>query len=247
MNNKKLIAFDMDGTLSASRSKTDKEMWILLERLSQKYIVVIISWGSFDSIIDQVVSEIPFSSNMENIFIYSNTGTKKYIFQGGKYILEYKNDFSEEEIEKINKAFDIAILDLNLIPEKLYGPLTENRWAQVTFAGQWQMAPIEVKEKWDPDQVKRKKIREYILPMLSDFNVNIAGTTSVDITRKWVDKWSAMLKITDEFELKKDDILFVWDSIFPGGNDYPAKEAGFETIQVSDYHETKKIIADLLK
>jgi hypothetical protein len=37
-------------------------------------------------------------------------------------------------------------------------------------------------------------------------------------------------------------MIFVGDAIFPGGNDYPAKEAGALSIQVKDPHECKRVI-----
>ena len=116
--------------------------------------------------LNQIVDELPSRNNLENLFLYPNTGTKKYSFKDRKYTLEYKNDFSAEQVEQINDVLNKAIIKLNLVPETQYGPLVENRGAQITFAGQGQIADISIKEKWDPDQKKRKKIREYILPML---------------------------------------------------------------------------------
>jgi len=37
-------------------------------------------------------------------------------------------------------------------------------------------------------------------------------------------------------------MIFVGDALFPGGNDYPAKEAGVVSIQVRDPNETKRVI-----
>jgi hypothetical protein len=37
-------------------------------------------------------------------------------------------------------------------------------------------------------------------------------------------------------------MVFVGDAIFPGGNDYPAKQAGVVSIEVRDPHETKRVI-----
>jgi hypothetical protein len=37
-------------------------------------------------------------------------------------------------------------------------------------------------------------------------------------------------------------MIFIGDAVFPGGNDYPAKEAGALSIEVKDPHETKRVI-----
>gem|GEM_PF-6010484 len=59
--------------------------------------------------------------------MYPNTGTKKYSFKNSNYILEYKNDFSQDNIDTINAVFKEAITELKLVPEIMYGELTENR------------------------------------------------------------------------------------------------------------------------
>ena len=41
-------------------------------------------------------------------------------------------------------------------------------------------------------------------------------------------------------------MIFVGDALFPGGNDYPAKEAGVESIQVRDPEETKRVIETII-
>jgi phosphomannomutase len=37
-------------------------------------------------------------------------------------------------------------------------------------------------------------------------------------------------------------MIFLGDALFPGGNDYLAKQAGVLSIQVRDPHETKRVI-----
>jgi len=41
-------------------------------------------------------------------------------------------------------------------------------------------------------------------------------------------------------------MIFVGDAVFPGGNDYPAKEAGALSIEVEDPHETKRVIEAII-
>jgi phosphomannomutase len=42
-------------------------------------------------------------------------------------------------------------------------------------------------------------------------------------------------------------MMFIGDAIFPGGNDYPAKQTGVTPIAVRDPHETKRVIEAILK
>jgi hypothetical protein len=41
-------------------------------------------------------------------------------------------------------------------------------------------------------------------------------------------------------------MLFVGDALFPGGNDYPVKECGVDSIMTRDPDETKRIIETFL-
>ena len=42
------------------------------------------------------------------------------------------------------------------------------------------------------------------------------------------------------------EMIFIGDAIFPGGNDYPAEEAGVFSIEVKDPHETKRVIEAII-
>jgi len=41
-------------------------------------------------------------------------------------------------------------------------------------------------------------------------------------------------------------MIFIGDAIFPGGNDYPAKQAGAFSVCVSDPNETKRVIEGII-
>jgi hypothetical protein len=42
------------------------------------------------------------------------------------------------------------------------------------------------------------------------------------------------------------EMIFIGDALFPGGNDYPAKETGIVTIQVRDPDESKRVIESII-
>jgi len=41
-------------------------------------------------------------------------------------------------------------------------------------------------------------------------------------------------------------MIFIGDAIFPGGNDYPAKQSGAYSIRVSDPNETKRVVEGII-
>jgi hydroxymethylpyrimidine pyrophosphatase-like HAD family hydrolase len=105
-----------------------------------------------------------------------------------------------------------------------------------------QQAPLEEKLKWDPDFAKRKKIKAILDPLLPEFSVRLGGATSIDVTKHGIDKGYGVRKLRDVLHVSIEQMVFVGDALFPGGNDYPAKEAGVLSIGVQDPQETKRVI-----
>ena len=82
--------------------------------------------------------------------------------------------------------------------------------------------------------------------LIPEFSIRLGGTTSVDITRLGVDKAYGIRKLRDILGIAIGEMIFIGDAVFPGGNDYPAKEAGVLTIQVRDPNETKRVIEAII-
>ena len=66
----------------------------------------------------------------------------------------------------------------------------------------------------------------------------MGGTTSVDVTAAGIDKSYGMRKLMDALGLEREEILFFGDKLDPGGNDYPVKAMGIDTIAVRSWEET---------
>jgi hypothetical protein len=120
--------------------------------------------------------------------------------------------------------------------------LIEDRGSQITFSGLGQQAPLEEKKKWDPDFSKRKEAKVLLDKLIPEFSVRLGGATSIDVTRQGIDKGYGIRKLRDVLGIPIGEMLFIGDAVFPGGNDYPAEEAGAPSIEVKDPHETKRVI-----
>ena len=77
--------------------------------------------------------------------------------------------------------------------------------------------------------------------LIPEFSVRLGGTTSVDITKPGIDKAYGIGKLRDILGIAIQEMVFIGDALFPGGNDYPVKEAGVVSIQVRGPHETKRV------
>lgn len=78
------------------------------------------------------------------------------------------------------------------------------------------------------------------------FSVRLGGTTSVDVTKPGIDKAYGIRKLRDRLGIAIPEMIFIGDALFPGGNDYPAKEAGVVTIQVNGPNESKRVIEAII-
>ncbi len=126
--------------------------------------------------------------------------------------------------------------------DRMWGDVIEDRGSQITFSALGQKAPIEEKKKWDPDFSKRRKMQAILGQLIPEFSVRLGGTTSVDVTKPGIDKAYGIRKLRDILGLPIAEMIFVGDALFPGGNDYPAKEAGALSIRVRDPNESKRVI-----
>ncbi|MGA3171545.1 MAG: HAD-IIB family hydrolase [Chthoniobacteraceae bacterium] len=238
---KKLIVFDLDGTLAESKSSLDAEMAALLNSLLGIVKVSIISGGNWSQFEKQVLANLTHDERLKNLSLLPTCGTKFYQYQGGWKIL-YSEDFTDEEKKKIISSLRQATGSADLEPERTWGELIEDRGSQITFSGLGQQAPLDEKEKWDPDFSKRKEAKSRLDKLIPEFSVRLGGTTSIDVTRQGIDKGYGIRKLRDVLGIPIGEMLFIGDAVFPGGNDYPAEEAGAPSIEVEGPHETKRVI-----
>lgn len=237
----KLIIFDLDGTLAESKSSLDNEMAALLENLITKIKVAVISGADWPQFEKQLLSQLQENESLGNLSILPTCGTKFYEYSTG-WNQKYSENLSQEEKEKITNAFSKVTKVLNFNIKETWGEVIEDRDSQITFSALGQKADLEEKKKWDPDFAKRKKMKAMLDDLIPEFSVKLGGSTSVDVTRIGVDKAYGIKKLQETLSINVNEMLFIGDALFPGGNDYPVKELGVNSIQVKNVEETKKII-----
>ena len=242
---KRLIVFDLDGTLAESKSSLDTEMSALLHDLLGIIKVAVISGGDWPQFEKQLISNLPHDECLENLSLLPTCGTKFYQYSGNWEQL-YSEDFTSEEKEKIIGSLKKAIDKTGFKVEKVWGETIEDRGSQTTFSALGQEAPIEEKKKWDPDFAKRKKIKAILDKSIPEFSVRLGGTTSVDVTKPGIDKAYGIGKLRDTLGISIQEMIFIGDALFPGGNDYPAKEAGVVSIRVKNPNESKRVIETII-
>ena len=239
LNNKKVIACDLDGTLTESKSALSKEMSKVLCQVLMKHYLAVISGGSYKQYQKQFLSYLVCSpEQLKNLYLFPTNGSTCYIFEEGYWKQIYNEPLSDTERKDIIFALKEAIKETRLNLNGAYGEIIEDRGSQVTFSGCGQDAPIELKKIWDPDRSKRQAIVDILQKKIPQFEIRANATSSIDITKKGIDKAYAIKKIKEILNINDEDIVFVGDALYPGGNDSAVKKTTVDFIQKGGPDET---------
>jgi len=253
---KKVIAFDLDGTLAPSKSPLPDQVGGALNAILDHFQVCVISGGKFEQFEKQLLSGLKASPDkLEKLHLMPTCGTRYYNYDmaGKTWNLVYAEDFKPDETKKIITALNKGFDDLGYRAKKVYGNTVEDRGSQVTFSVLGQDIVDELgeegvrqKEAWDPGNKKKNELRDYIAGLIPEFEVRVGGVTSIDVTKLGIDKAYGMKKLTEILEISKDDILFMGDRLAEGGNDYPVKAMGIDSIEVSRWQDTVVALTAIL-
>lgn len=251
-----VIAFDLDGTLAPSKSPLPDRMAEMLDLLLEKYHVCVISGGKFGQFEKQLLSNLKANSDrLAHLHLMPTCGTRYYRYDPieSKWKKIYAEDFTKAEKDKIKAALLKSVKDLGYVEKQTWGETIEDRGSQITWSALGQdivdhlgMDGVRLKEAWDPDNAKKNKIRDHVAEQLSEFEVRVGGVTSVDITKPGIDKAYGMRKLMDMLQIGMDEVFFVGDRIQEGGNDYPVKAMGIDTIEISKWEETALVVEVIL-
>jgi HAD superfamily hydrolase (TIGR01484 family) len=242
---KKLIVFDLDGTLAPSKSSLAPETAGLLRDLLAIIKVAVISGGAWEQFEKQLLADLPHNADLANLYLLPTCGTKFFQYDR-KWTELYSEDLSAEQRKKIIDSLNKAAGESGFHAKKVWGEVIEDRGSQVTFSALGQQAPLEEKVKWDPDFAKRKKITAILEKLIPEFSIRMGGATSIDVTKPGIDKAYGIGKLKDTLHISLNEMVYIGDALFPGGNDYPAEQAGVVSIPVKGPDDTNVVIKTIL-
>jgi len=244
---KKAVIADLDGTIAESKMPVDNEMAEILLRLIHYIPLAVIGGGSYEKFSEQLVSKLPSNSNLSNLYLFPTNATAFFYFSHGTWKKAYELALSAEEKDRIISALRkvIGMFDFAR-PQRLFGPQIEDRQTQITFSALGQNAPIEEKRVFDPDFEKRKLMKAELEKLIPEFEIRLGGMTSIDITRKGIDKAYGIRKIAEQLGYKIEDMLYIGDALFEGGNDYAAISTGIDCVQVRSIADTKRLLMQII-
>lgn len=245
---KKVIIFDLDGTLTASKAALDQEMALLFCRLLEKKKVMVIGGGNLAQFRGQFLSRLICpKEKLKNLLISPTSGASMYKNKNGKWQEIYRYTLSPSEKRKIESAFKNAFLDIQYSkPKKTYGKIIEDRKSQITFSALGQKAPLAVKEKWHKESDIRPALKSVLEKYLPEFEIRLGGLTSIDITKKGIDKAYGVRQLSKLLKIPIKEMVYVGDALYEGGNDAVVKKTEISTLPVEGLDDAKFFVRSLL-
>lgn len=249
-----LVAFDLDDTLAPSKSALDPRMLDAFASLLEVVPVAVISGGNFTQFEQQLLSQLSAREglSLDDLHLMPTCGTRYYRWahaadQGrGGWDLVYAEDLTDDEKARALASVEAEARAAGLWAAETWGPILEDRGSQITFSALGQSAPVDAKKAWDPTGEKKDRLRALVQAELPDLEVRSGGSTSIDITRKGIDKAYGMQKLVELTGVALDEMLFVGDRLDPDGNDYPVKALGVECHAVEGWEDTEAFLLELV-
>ena len=238
MKNVKLIAFDLDGTLTQHKEPLTEENRRVLDALAQRYRLLMVGAGQTQRIFRQL-GGYP-------IDIIGNYGLQYARYDAQTCDLQVIRDLQlpcdrasvEQRVTQLRSCFGW---------ESYTGENVEYHPSGcVTFPVLGTKAKQEDKLAFDPDRKKRRAIYEDVKQVFSDYIVFVGGSSSFDMTPAPYNKAYALDRYCQIHGFKHDEVVYVGDDYGPGGNDESVYLSDFNYIEIDNYLDFPKLMEQLL-
>ena len=237
MNNIKLIAFDLDGTLTQHKSPLDPQNKAVLEALSKKYKLLMVGAGQCQRIFDQM-EHFP-------IDIIGNYGMQYARYEDGQ--LSYVRNDSvpcqdkeavEQKVTFLRQKYGFTDFKGDNVQYHPSGCLT--------FPVLGTNADLADKLAFDPDRSKRRAFYSEVVELFSDYVVFVGGSSSFDMAPKPYNKYYALDLYCKENGLTHDQVVYVGDDYGQGGNDESVYLSDITFVKVDDYRTLPQLMEEYL-
>ncbi len=217
---KKVIIADVDDTICESCQQISVEMTEQISKMIQQgFEFAFISGTKQEDLMKMISSRLK-----EKHHILATTGTNYTVVEQDCPQNIYNFSFTDEEKREITRAIEILTKTYNILSLTTKEDQIQDRDSQITLSAIGRKAPSALKAAYDPDGKKRQVWIEFLKQILGEnkYDFKIGGTTSVDVTRKGLDKEWGIQKFAKQNHFLLKEVLFFGDKICPGGNDFPA-------------------------
>lgn len=232
----KLIAMDMDGTITQHKSKLEEKNRVVLNRLKEKYKVVIIGAGICERIHKQL--------ELDGIDIIGSYGMQAAEVVNNQLKLIQK---SAVEVDKKSVRERVEGLRARYHYEEYIGESVEfHETGMVTIPLLGTAAKLEDKLAFDPDRVKRRKFYQYVKDLFPEYTVFVGGTSSFDMAPSPYNKLYALESYAKLNEIKNSEIVYFGDDYGLGGNDEHIYKSNIKFVCVDSYLDFAEKVQEYL-
>lgn len=235
----KLIAFDLDGTLTQHKSPLTVENRKTLEKLALKYKLLMVGAGNVQRIFNQL-GAFP-------IDVIGNYG-----LQYGKYNPETKQLDVVRDVtlpcDRARVAERIEYLRQKHGYTNYAGESVEYHASGcVTFPLLGTKAELADKLAFDPQRIIRRSFYSEVVELFSEYVVFVGGSSSFDFAPRPYDKAYALDLYCRENGLEHGDVVYCGDDYGLGGNDEAVYKSDFKFVCIDDYRTFPDKVAFLLE
>lgn len=234
----KLMAFDLDGTLTQHKTKLSDEHRDILNKLQEKYTLIMVGAGQCRRIFNQLDAfPIDIIGNYGMQYAKYNPETKDI-----DMVYDIQENCDKEETEK-----KVTFLREKHGFTEFAGENVEYHISGcITFPVLGTKAAQADKLAFDPDRKKRRAFYDEVKELFPDYNVFVGGSSSFDMAPKPYNKYYALAKYCEENGIKHDEVVFVGDDYGIGGNDESVYVSDFGFLTIDNYEDFPKVVAHLL-
>ena len=232
----KLIAFDLDGTLTQHKSPLDASNRAFLSSLASHYRLLMVGAGDCDRISSQM-GYFP-------IEILGNYGMQYARVENGKLSI-----LREEKVHCDREKITATVDELR----RRFGFTTYRGESALFFPSGCACFPIlgtdatlDEKLAFDPDRSIRRALLSEVRAAFPDYEVFVGGASSFDLSPKPYNKFYALSRFCLENGIPLDEVTYVGDDPGEGGNDEPVYSAGVSFVLIDDYRALPERLAHLL-
>lgn len=231
----KLIAFDLDGTLTQHKTPLDEKNKAVLDRLAEKYKLLMVGAGQCMRIWKQL--------GCYPIDIIGNYGLQYCRYDDGELTV-MRDEVLPCDRESVSERVT-ALREKHGFTEFAGENVEFHPSGCVTFPILGTAAKADDKLAFDPDRSKRRKIYDEVCKVFSEYVVFVGGSSSFDMAPRPYNKYYALDLYCREMGISHDEVVFVGDDYGIGGNDESVYRSDIKFICVDDYTRLDEYLAEL--